>query len=145
MALRLSTDISNLESLKVQFLGHFYSLYINDLEKEIKSNIKFFADDTMLFSIVKNPILTAEDLNHDLEVICSWARQWKLQFNPDINKQATEILFTCKNKRLPHPDLYFNGNIVTKSYQQKHLGIILEPGLSFQTISLKKLKQLKSI
>ena len=28
-----------------------FLIYINDLEKNIKSNIKFFADDTMLFSI----------------------------------------------------------------------------------------------
>ena len=32
-----------------------YLVYINDLERNIKSNIKFFADDTMLFSIVKDP------------------------------------------------------------------------------------------
>ena len=32
-----------------------FLIYINDLEINIKSNIKFFADDTMLFSIVKDP------------------------------------------------------------------------------------------
>ena len=30
-----------------------FLIYINDLERNIKSNINFFADDTMLFSIVK--------------------------------------------------------------------------------------------
>ena len=43
--------------------------YINDLERNIKSNIQFFADDTMLFSIVKNPVISANDLNHDLNII----------------------------------------------------------------------------
>ena len=46
-----------------------FLIYINDLEKNIKSNIKFFADDTMLFSIVKDPDISAEDLNHDLAEI----------------------------------------------------------------------------
>ena len=32
-----------------------FLVYINDLERNIKSNIKLFDDDTMLFSIVKNP------------------------------------------------------------------------------------------
>ena len=32
-----------------------FLVYINDLEKNIKSNIKSFAYDTMLYSIVKNP------------------------------------------------------------------------------------------
>ena len=43
-----------------------FLIYINDLEKNIKSNIKFFADDTMLFSIVKDPNISASDLNHDI-------------------------------------------------------------------------------
>ena len=77
-----------------------FLIYINDLETNIKSNIKFFADDTMLFSIVKNPDLSARDLNHDLVKIQNWAHQWKLEFNPDPTKQATEVLFSCK-KRLP--------------------------------------------
>ena len=32
-----------------------FLFYINDLERNIKSNITFFADDSMLFSIVKDP------------------------------------------------------------------------------------------
>ena len=69
-----------------------FLVYINDLERNIKSNVKFFADDTMLLSIVKNPELFANDLNHDLGVIHQWAHQWKLEFNPDPTKQATEVL-----------------------------------------------------
>ena len=42
---------------------------INDLEKKhIKSNVNFFADDTMMYSIVKDPVHTASNLNHDLDV-----------------------------------------------------------------------------
>ena len=52
-----------------------FLIYINDLEMNIKSNIKFFADDTMLYSIVKYPNLSAIDLNHDLDVINKWAHQ----------------------------------------------------------------------
>ena len=43
-----------------------FLVYINDLERDIISNVKFFADDTMLYSIVKDPIKSASDLNHDL-------------------------------------------------------------------------------
>ena len=41
-----------------------FLVYINHLEKNIKSHIKLFADDTMLFSIVKDPTLSANVLNH---------------------------------------------------------------------------------
>ena len=64
-----------------------FFIYINDLENTIKSNVKFFADDTMLFSIVKDPTTSADELNHDLQTISEWAHQWKLEFNPGPSKQ----------------------------------------------------------
>ena len=73
-----------------------FLVYINDLQVNIKSNVKFFADDTMLFSVVKDVQESAIELNHDLEVINQWASQWKMAFNPDPSKQATDILFSCK-------------------------------------------------
>ena len=63
-----------------------FLIYINDLEKNIKSEVKFFADDTMLFSIVHNPLISAFDLNHDLQMISNWAYQWKMSFNPQQDK-----------------------------------------------------------
>ena len=36
-----------------------FFVYINDLERNRKSNIKLFADDTMFFSTVKNPEMSA--------------------------------------------------------------------------------------
>ena len=54
-----------------------FLVYINDLERNIKSNIKFFADDAIVFSIVQNPEISANDLNHDLDIMHQWAHQWK--------------------------------------------------------------------
>ena len=98
-----------------------FLVYINDLENGIKSNVKFFADDTMLYSIVKDPLLSAADLNHDLEKINQWAKQWKMAFNPDPNKQANEVLFSCKTKKVDHPPLFFNGFPVVQVKETKHL------------------------
>ena len=98
-----------------------FLIYINDLERNIKSNIKFFADDIMLFSLVKDPDISALDLNHDLDIIRKWAEQWKLEFNPDPTKQAVELLFSCKKSNHYHPQLTFNGSVVAKVNEQKHL------------------------
>ena len=83
-----------------------FLIYINDLEKNVKSNIKFFADDTMLYSIVKDPLISANDLNHDLDLITRWAYQWKMEFNPDPIKQANEVLFSQKETSPNHPPLF---------------------------------------
>ena len=44
----------------------------------------------MLFSIVNDPVISANELNQDLKVINQWTYQWKMEFNPDPNKQVTE-------------------------------------------------------
>ena len=120
-----------------------FLVYINDLERNIKSNIKFFADDTMLFSIVQDPVISANDLNHDLDIIYQWAHQWKMEFNPDPTKQASEVLFSCKKNSVNHPQLIFNGSPVIKVNEQKHLGHILESGLSFKKHVIEKIIKAK--
>ena len=80
------SDYSSIESGVPQgsVLGPLlFLVYINDLEGNIKSNATSFADDTILFSIVKNPEISANDLNYDLDAIHRRAHQWKLEFNPD--------------------------------------------------------------
>ena len=52
-----------------------FLIYINDLEENIKSQIRFFADDTMLYSIIEDPVTSASNLNDDLETIHRWAQQ----------------------------------------------------------------------
>ena len=83
-----------------------FLIYINDLEKNIKSNMKSFANDTIFFSVVEDPVISAVDLNHDLGIIYQWAFQWKMEFNPDPTKQATEVFFSCKKVSPIHPQLY---------------------------------------
>ena len=108
-----------------------FLIYINDLETDIKSNIRFFADDTMLFSIVFDPVTSAISLNNDLSSIQKWAHQWKMEFNPDPTKQATEVLFSVKKSKPVHPPLWFNGQPVRRMDDQKHLGLILDSKLTF--------------
>ena len=52
----------------------------------MKSKIKFFADDTILLSVVHDPSNSALELNHDLQLINNWAYQWKMSFNPEPTK-----------------------------------------------------------
>ena len=123
-----------------------FLIYINDLEENVKSQIRFFADDTMLFSIVDKPNISANDLNHDLEIIHQWAMQWKLEFNPDPSKQVNELLFSVKKKPPIHPPLLFNSNVIAKVDEHKHLGIILDSTLSFKShVNEKIIKTKKTI
>ena len=72
----------------------FFLIFINDIPEGIQSNIKSFADDTSIFSVVKDSIAASITLNEDLYLISKWAYSWKISFNPDPSKQATEIIFS---------------------------------------------------
>ena len=68
-----------------------------------------------------------------------------MAFNPDPTKQATEVLFSVKKVSPNHPQLIFNGTVVKKVNEQKHLGLILDSGLSFKNISMKELSKPKNM
>ena len=69
----------------------FFLIYINDLPEGLNSEVKLFADDTSLFSIVNCVNTSASALNSHLLKIMDWPYQWKMSFNLDQTKQAKKI------------------------------------------------------
>ena len=108
-----------------------FLVYINDLTENIKSQMRLFADDSFIFTPVKNVFETHEQLVEDLETISRWGHQWKMVFNPDITKQAVEVIFSVKTKKPFHPDLTFNGVPVAREDHTQHLGVHLDSRLNF--------------
>ena len=51
----------------------FFLVYINDLAEDLRCNVKLFADDTSLFTVVEDSVedsnAAAIDMNHDLRLI----------------------------------------------------------------------------
>ena len=54
-----------------------------------------------------------------------------MQFNPDKNKQAVQVIFSHKSPKPSHPPLYFNQAEVPVVKEHKHLGMILDSKLDF--------------
>ena len=109
----------------------FFLVYINDLAIGLRCNVKLFADDTSLFTVVEDSNTAASDMNHDLDLISQWAHTWRMSFNPDPQKQAVELTFSRKKIEIDHPVILFNDIPVKKVTEHKHLGIILDSKLSF--------------
>ena len=108
-----------------------FLIYINDLTDGLRCNVKLFADDTSIFTVVHDPHTAALDINHDLNLIELWAHTWRMSFNPDPNKQAVEVTFSKKRIPMNHPPIFFNDVPVKNVQEQKHLGVILDSKLSF--------------
>ena len=122
-----------------------FSIYINDLSNGVSSNCKRLADVTSLFSVVNDIQSNASTLRIDSTVISNGTFQQKMIFNPDLAKQAQELIFSRRTKKLPHPSLSFNNIPVKNSMFQKHLGLTFNVKLNFveyKKISLKKLVKL---
>ena len=80
-----------------------FLIYINDLTDNISANIKLFADDSSLFIRVTDIDSAHLLLSEDLAKITQWANQWKMVFNPDITKQAIEVIFSSRYIQPVHP------------------------------------------
>ena len=70
--------------------------------------------------------------DHHLNKISDWVHKWKMSFNPDPTKQAQEVIFSRKKKKISHPDIFCNNSLVEQSQFQKHLGMFLDSKLEFQ-------------
>ena len=95
---------------------------------------------------MKDPNITADELNHDLDLINQWSWEWKMSFNLDPTKPVEEVLFSHKSNSPIHPPLIFNGTQVKQVTQHKHLGLILDSRLTFTDhVSTKISKARKGI
>ena len=73
------------------------------------------------------------DLNHNLNLLSQWVDKWKMSFNTDSTKQAVELIFSRKKKPPNHPPILFNDTPSSKTEEHKHLNLILDSELSFNS------------
>ena len=94
---------------------------INDLTGNFQCDVKLFADDTSLFTVVENETVSAQNMNRDLEKISLWAWQWKMHFNAD---KTEELHFSIKRLCPVHPSLRLRKEEIKSKKEHKHLGMI---------------------
>ena len=105
-----------------------FLVYINDITTVVNSPIRLFADDTTIYTIVDNPVATAEVLNRDLESMSQWANDWLLKFSPP----KTEALYISKKKKnINKPTLNLSNTAIKEVEAHKHLGVTLTNDLSW--------------
>ena len=114
--------------LQESILGTLF--FLNNLPDGLKSNVKLFADDTSLFSVVTNTEESASDLANDFDTISQWVYNWKMSFNLDPLFSHKK---TKNNSNITHPIIYFNNFQPKRADQQKHLGIIFDEKLNFKS------------
>ena len=68
-----------------------------------------------------------------------------MSLNPDVTKQAQEVVFSGKSQKMPHPTIYFNFLVMCSS-GQNCLAIYLDEKFDFNNRTEEKIpKDYKSI
>ena len=98
-----------------------FSIFINDLEVDIYSHIKIFADDTKIYNSVQNSSILMDDLN----TLTVWSAKWLLPFNIDKCK----VLHYGKHNA--NVSYSMNDVVVPDDTSIKDLGVTFQDDLKF--------------
>ena len=74
-----------------------FLIYINDITDGHESKPFIYDDDTNLFEVVEDPVVSAENLNNDLAKIFGLSDKWLVTMNPS---KTRSILFSLKKDKL---------------------------------------------
>ena len=98
-----------------------FLVYINDIAKHLLSLTRLYADDSSLFYSAAHIADIAGIINHDLQLLTNWAKQWLVTFNP-LKTEA--VLFTLKKLDFLS-QLVFENIPISFVDSHKHLGVTL--------------------
>ena len=103
-----------------------FLLFINDISDGVKSPIRLFADDCVLYLAIKKTA-DALQLQKDLSSLESWAQKWQMNFNV---KKCYKLMVT--RKKQPRPSDYtMQGKTLADVTHNPYLGIEFQKDLKW--------------
>ena len=120
-----------------------FLIFINDLQDNIRSSVRLFADDCVLYRNIKTPT-DCQILQDDLNSLGQWETDWQMKFN------VAKCHSMRVTRHLPSNQIHFNYSLHQQTLEQvesaKYLGITitdnLECGQHVSEISSKATKTL---
>ena len=110
----------------------FFPVYINDIQRNISSKLRLFADDTLLYRQITKPE-DEEILQKDINKLSEWAKLWQMNFN--IAKCHTlrirRSTRASKDQTSPMCMNYMEGEPLSDVEHHPYLGVELDSSLSW--------------
>ncbi len=109
-----------------------FSAYINDVGDVLNLSFFLYADDLIMYASGTDPVDIVNRLSENLSNLHVWCSENKLT----ISTNKTKFMFFHKANDTNFgvvPDLYLNGELITRVYKFKYLGVILDPCLTFMS------------
>ena len=103
-------------------------MYINDISSGISSNIRLFADDCILYRIIKKKH-DQDVLQADINQLIEWTKIWQMTFNASkcVVLRCSRLLTTLSY------DYYINDSLLQLVSKHPYLGILLDSTMSFRS------------
>ena len=101
-----------------------FLFYINDLPNTVQSNVRLFADDTIMYLAI-NRVGDTDILQSDLDKLAQWEKKWMMEFHPG----KCQILSITRNKTKIEQNYTLHGQVLERVDSAKYLGVTLTSDL----------------
>ena len=105
-----------------------FLLYINDINNNVSSPLRLFADDCIIYRTIKSEQDHIQ-LQQDLHTVYEWSQKWQMRFN-------TSKCVTLRCYRVLSPSLFtyvLNDQPISCVDQHPYLGVTLTSNMSFSS------------
>ena len=101
-----------------------FLIYINDLPNNLKSTVRLFADDTIIYMTISNGT-DATAVQQDLDKLAKWEETWQMEFHP----QKCSVLHITRSRNPKYKQYTLHGHILVKEDNAKYLGVVINKKL----------------
>ena len=105
-----------------------FLVYINDISGGISSNIRLFADDCILYRIIKEKH-DQDILQADINLSIKWSEIWQTTFNAS----KCVVLRCSRLQTTLYYDYYINGTLLQLVSKHPYLGVLFDSTMSFRS------------
>lgn len=107
-----------------------FLFYINDIVDNIGSGIRLFADDIIIYSIVKDET-DIKKFQEDISKLEDWANKSDMSFNV----KKCNIMYMGKNRNINIEDINYtlNQQVIKRVESIKYLGVVLTSNLKWES------------
>ena len=103
-----------------------FLLYINDIDDNISSTVRLFADDCVIYRVIRSAADQLK-LQQDLDKLVDWSQSWQMEFN--VKKCAIMNISNSSNKK--RHDYSMSGEILETVNHHAYLGVELNDKLKY--------------
>ena len=103
-----------------------FSLHINDIMSDIKSEMRLFADDCVCYRVIKD-IENTLQFQKDIDRLGIWARKWGMRFQP---VKCNMMQLTKKHNKID-ASYTLEGTVLENVQSIKYLGVTITSDLKW--------------